>query len=269
MKKIMIKFIILIAVAVGAGFLYITHIERKSVFFPLKGLQAFPSDFNLAFRDVYLTTKDNIKLHSWFIPHEGAAYTLLFCHGNGSNISNRLDKILVLHQAKVNIFIIDYRGYGLSSGRPTEKGVYFDAQAGYDYLINRGDINPEQIILYGESLGSAVIIDLACREKVGGVIVEGAFSSGRDMGKILYPYIPKNILPDIFNSLEKIKRITAPKLFLHSLDDEIVPLELGEKLYQKAPEPKYFIKVSGGHNDICFEAKDKYLVAITVFLSKL
>ena len=265
----MIKFIILITVTVSTVFLYGKYLESKSVFFPLKGLQASPLDFNLAFRDVYLTTEDNIKLHGWFIPYEGAEHTLLFCHGNGSNISNRLDKILVLHRAKVNIFIIDYRGFGLSLGKPTEKGVYLDARAGYDYLINRGDINPEQIILYGESLGSAVIIDLACREKVGGLITEGAFSSGRDMGKIIYPYIPKNILPDIFNSLEKIKKITAPKLFLHSLDDEVVPFKLGKKLYQEAPEPKYFVEVSGGHNGIYLEPKDKCLLAITAFLSKL
>lgn len=265
----MLKLIIYITVAVGAVFFYAKYLETKSLFFPLKGLQTSPAEIGLTFQDVYLTTEDNIKIHGWFIPFQGAKYTLLFCHGNAGNISTRLDKILVLRQAKVNIFIIDYRGYGLSSGKPKELGIYLDAQAGYDYLINKRDLSLEQIILYGESLGVAVIIDLASREKVGGLIAEGAFSSGKDIGKIFYPYVPEFILPNIFNSLGKIKNIKVPKLFLHSADDEVIPIKLGKKLYQAALEPKYFAELSGGHNSIYFDSKDKYLLSIIVFLDKL
>lgn len=157
----MLKLIIYIAVAAGAVSLYAKYLEANSVFFPLKGLQTSPAEVGLTFQDVYLTTEDNIKIHGWFIPFQGAEYTLLFCHGNAGNISTRLDKILVLRQSKVNIFIIDYRGYGLSSGKPKELGIYLDVQAGYDYLINKRDLSLDQIILYGESLGAAVIIDLA------------------------------------------------------------------------------------------------------------
>lgn len=265
----MLRLIIYIVVSLGLVFLYGKYLAAKSVFFPSKGLQASPADIGLTFQDIYLNTKDGVQIHGWFMPCQGAEFTLLFCHGNAGNLSGRLDKILILRQAKVNIFIIDYRGYGLSSGKPKELGIYLDAQAGYDYLINKRGTNPEQIILYGESLGATVIIDLASREKVGGLIAEGAFSSGRDIGKVLYPYIPKFILPDIFDSLGKIKKIKAPKLFLHSAGDEVVPIKLGEKLYQAAPEPKYFVEISGGHNSIYFDSKDKYLLSIIAFLDKL
>jgi len=265
----MLKFIVYIVVGLGLVFLYVKYLEAKSVFFPSKGLQASPKDIGLTFQDIYLNTKDGVQIHGWFIPGQEAKYTLLFCHGNGGNLSGRLDKILILRQAKVNIFIIDYRGYGLSSGKPKELGIYLDAQAGYDYLIDKRGTDPEQIILYGESIGAAVIIDLASREKVGGLIAEGAFSSGRDIGKELYPYVPKFILPNIFDSLGKINKIKVPKLFLHSAGDEVVPIKLGEKLYRAAPEPKYFVEVSGGHNSIYFGSKDKYLVSIIAFLDKL
>ncbi len=269
MKQIMLKLIIYLAVTLGLVFLYVKYLEAKSVFFPSKGLQASPADIGLTFQDIYLNTKDSVQIHGWFIPGQEAKYTLLFCHGNGGNLSDRLDKILILRQAKVNIFIIDYRGYGLSSGKPKELGIYLDAKAGYDYLISKKNIKPDQIILYGESLGAAVIIDLASREKVGGLIAEGAFSSGRDIGKVLYPYVPKFILPNIFDSLGKINKVKVPKLFLHSAGDEVVPIKLGKKLYQAAPEPKYFLEVSGGHNSIYFDSKDKYLVSIIAFLDKL
>jgi len=265
----MLRLIIYIAASLGLIFLYVKHLEAKSVFFPSKGLQATPADIDLTFQEVYLNTKDGVQIHGWFLPHQEAKYTLLFCHGNGGNLSSRLDKILILEQAKVNIFIIDYRGYGLSSGKPKESGLYLDAKAGYDYLINKKNIKPEQIILYGESLGAAVIIDLASREKVGGLIAEGAFSSGRDIGKVFYPYVPKFILPNILDSLGKINKIKAPKLFLHSADDEIIPIKLGKKLYQAAPEPKYFVEVSGSHNSIYSDSENKYLVSIIAFLDKL
>jgi len=265
----MLRLIIYIVVSLGLIFLYAKYLEAKSVFFPSKGLGASPADIGLTFRDVYLNTKDGVQIHGWFLPHQEAKYTLLFCHGNGGNLSGRLDKILILHEAKVNIFIIDYRGYGLSSGKPKESGIYLDAKAGYDYLISKKNIKPEQIILYGESLGAAVTIDLASRDTVGGLIAEGAFSSGRDIGKVFYPYVPKFILPNIFDSLGKINKIKVPKLFLHSAGDEVVPIKLGEKLYRAAPEPKYFVEVSGGHNSIYFGSKDKYLVSIIAFLDKL
>ena len=263
------KLIIYIVVSLGLVFFYVKYLEAKSVFFPSKGLQASPGDISLTFQDVYLNTKDGVQIHGWFLPHQEAKYTLLFCHGNGGNLSGRLDKILVLRQAKVNIFIIDYRGYGLSSGKPTEKGVYLDAKAGYDYLISKKNIKPEQIVLYGESLGACVVIDLASRKKVRGLIAEGVFSSGQDIGKVFYPYVPKFILPNVFDSLGKINKIKIPKLFLHSAGDEVVPIKLGKKLYQAAPEPKYFVEIPGGHNSIYFDSKDKYLVSIITFLDKL
>ncbi|MCQ9205372.1 MAG: alpha/beta hydrolase, partial [Omnitrophica bacterium] len=115
---ISIRILVYLAVFAGLLFLYVRHLESKSIFFPSKVIEAIPSEFNLAFDDVYLLTADSVKIHGWFIPYDGAKYTLLFCHGNGGNISNRFDKIFFFRQLKLNILIIDYHGYGKSSGKP-------------------------------------------------------------------------------------------------------------------------------------------------------
>jgi hypothetical protein len=131
------------------------------------------------------------------------------------------------------------------------------------------NIAPGHVLLYGESLGSSVIIDLASKKDVGAVIVEGAFSSGKDIGRKHYPFIPRVFLPDIFDSIKKIKTVTAPKLFIHAADDEVVPFELGRKLYEESPGPKEFIKLPGYHNDAFLTSEGEYAEAIINFIDKV
>lgn len=265
----MLKFLVFVALAAALFFLYIKYIENTSVFFPAKDIEFTPSHVGLEFKDIYFETKDNLTINGWFIPCEGASYTLLFFHGNGGNISHRLDKVKVLRKAKVNIFLIDYRGYGKSQGKPTEKGVYIDSDAAYDYLITQENIGAKDIILYGESLGAAVAVDLASRKSVAGLILEGGFSSGRDMGKIIYPYLPKLLLPKVLDSSAKIKEITASKLFIHSGSDEVVPISLGRKLYDAAMPRKEFVEITGFHNSGFLECEEKYVVSIAKFIENL
>lgn len=265
MYKIIIYVIVIILLIWG----YVKYIELRGIFFPAKTVEYTPAAIHLQFEDVYLTAEDGVKLHGWFIPHESAAHTLLFFHGNAGNIGHRLDKISMLHNIGINIFIFDYRGYGKSQGRPSEKGVYFDAYAAYKYLVNTRHVYPEQIILYGESLGTAVAIHLAKDVRVGALILEGAFSSGKDLGGVIYPFIPKIFLPDKFDSVTKIKEISAPKLFLHSTDDEIVPIALAKKLFMCAPENKYLIELSGGHNSAFIDSQDRYISGIAAFIGIL
>lgn len=265
----MIKGIMYILVALGIFFAGVKYIETKGIFFPVKEIMLTPEVINLTFEDVYIKTQDNVQINSWFIPHEGARYTMLFFHGNAGNNGDRLDKILLLYGLKVNIFIIDYRGYGKSEGAPSEKGIYLDAKAAYDYLVNDRKIKPEQIILYGESLGAAVCIDLASKVEVKTLILEGAFSRGRDMARIIYPFLPPFLFSNTFDSFSKIKEINAPKLFIHSINDEIVPFESAQKLYQAAKPPKQFIDLTGGHNTAFLDSKDKYTSSIKTFIENL
>jgi fermentation-respiration switch protein FrsA (DUF1100 family) len=247
-------------------FVYIRYLERRGIYYPAREINFYPSDVNLTFEEIFVTTLDKLKINAWYIPSQQAKFTLLFCHGNAGNLMDRLDKIQVFHSIGVNIFIFDYRGFGKSQGRPGEQGIYLDAQAAYGYLVNTLKVNPSEIILYGESLGSAVAIDLARKKAVGGLIIEGGFSCGKDMAAKIYPFLPRFIFSDIFDSLAKIKEIHAPVLFIHSREDEIVPLRLAYKLYQQANPPKEFVELSGNHNVSFFDHLEKVTSSVSAFI---
>jgi fermentation-respiration switch protein FrsA (DUF1100 family) len=265
MLKVIVYIIILIALLFG----YAKFIELRGIFFPDKEIKSTPQSINLPFEDIYILTKDGLKINGWFIPSYNAKHTLLFCHGNAGNIAGRLDKIDTLHRLGVNIFIIDYRGFGRSQGRPSEKGIYLDAQAAYDYLTANRKIKPEAIILYGESLGGVAVINLASEVKILALITEGALSSGKDMAKELFPFLPAPFFSYKFDSLSKIKRANAPKLFLHSIDDEVVPFRMAQKLFSAAKEPKRLVQLNGGHNTAFLDYPAKYTFAISSFIDSL
>jgi len=269
LKEVIAKFLFYTLASIGIIFLYIKYIESKSIFFPEKSIDSTPAAAGLKFEQVEILSSDNLKLGGWFITHPQSTKTILFFHGNAGNISNRLDKIALIHKIKANIFIINYRGYGNSQGKPSEKGIYLDGQAAYDYLVNQRSIKPQSIILYGESLGGTVAVDLASKQEVGGLILEGTFSSGKDIGHRLYPFLPKFILPNLFDSLTKISNISAPKLFMHSKEDAVVAFDLGKKLYDASPEPKKFITLKGAHNSMFIDSQSQYLKALSDFIKSL
>ena len=258
-----------ILLGLGLIFAYVKYLEHKGVYYPTKDILVYPSSFGIPFKDIYITTEDKFKINGWFMPNPKAKHTLLFLHGNAGNIGDRIDKLQLLYHAGLNIFIIDYRGFGKSQGRPSEPGFYRDAFAAYDYLLNTIDIKPEQIILYGESLGSAIAVDLAFHRKVKALILEGAFSCGKDMAVKIYPFLPGFIFSNSFDSLTKVKEITASKLFIHSRDDKIVPFNLAKKLYDHAKGPKDFLEIRGDHNNAFLNFKELYVSSINAFIEKL
>tara|TARA_B100000315_G_C14513941_1_gene558322 strand:- start:65 stop:871 length:807 start_codon:yes stop_codon:yes gene_type:complete len=266
--SILVKIIVFLVFVTIVFFLYIKHLQTAAIFFPIKELETIPGDYPSAPHEISIETDDEETLSAWFLSGKRPNYTLLYLHGNGGNISHRLDKIEVLLKTGANVFIVDYRGYGESTGKPSEKGLYLDAKAAYEHL-NKIRIPGDKIILYGESLGGAVAIDLATKFKTRAIIIEGAFSSAKDMGRIFYPFIPPILLPDIFDSFSKIKEVNIPKLFIHSQDDEIVPFSLAEKLYENATQPKKLIKTKGGHNSGYVDSFDLYLSSIYEFIAGL
>jgi fermentation-respiration switch protein FrsA (DUF1100 family) len=214
-----------------------------------------------------IKTGDGIQLTGWFIPSPNPRATILLSHGNGGNISHRLDKIQMLHERGLDVLIYDYRGYGRSTGRPSEGGLYQDAQAVYDYLVDEKRVLPQKIVAYGESLGGAVAIDLACNRDVGGIIIESGFTSIHDMAKSVFLYIPEFVLSTRFDSLKKIQRLKTPKLIMHSPEDGIIPYKQGRKLFENAPEPKVFVTLMGGHNDGFLISEEVYIKAIDKFVT--
>ena len=257
--------VIVIAVVIG----YVKYIENRIIFYPMKDIEFTPDLVGLTFEDIYIKTQDNLQINGWFIPHDSAKYTLLLCHGNAGNLGHRLEKLLILHKIPLNIFIFDYRGYGKSQGKPCESGIYLDAAAAYDYLVNERKISPEHIVCYGESLGTAAAVHLAAGKKVGALIVESGFSRGKDMAKRIYPFLPAFLFSDTFDNLSRIKKIGAPKLFIHSKNDEIVPFSLARKLYDAAPGPKRFTELIGGHNTAFLDSQQDYLASIKAFIEGL
>jgi fermentation-respiration switch protein FrsA (DUF1100 family) len=267
-RRTMKILIFIIAVPV---FLFFSErfLEHKSLYFPYRAINATPEDIGLEYEDINIRTRDGIRLSTWFIPSEDSRAVLLFCHGNGGNISHRLEKIWILNRLGLDILIFDYRGYGKSSGRPSEDGLYIDAETVYDHMVNERSLSPQKIIGYGESLGSPVIINLALKKEMAGIIIEEAFMSVKDMAKEHFPFIPAFLLKNSYNSLRMIKNVQIPKLVFHSINDEIVPFEQGERIFVMASEPKEFVKLRGGHNDAFIVSEEIYSSGIDRFVARL
>ncbi len=248
--------------------MFYARVENFFIFFPQTAHDFHPKDMDLNYRDVYFNSEDGTGLHGWFFPLKGGRPIILFCHGNAGNISHRLDNIMRLLEKKIQVFIFDYRGYGESSGSPTEKGIYMDGRAAYDYLVRDEHFIPREIVLFGRSLGAAVAIDVALRREVRSIIIESAFSSTRDMAKTMFPLgFLSSIIPNNYNNLEKIRRLNIPKLIIHGEEDEIVPFNMGMSLFEASGEPRYFFPIKGaGHNDTYLLGGERYFQNITSFI---
>lgn len=266
----MIEKILYYAVLLVALWLFLRWFERHNVYQPFRALAGAPDEVGLKFEDVTFAAPDGVKLHGWYLPADGARFTLLLSHGNGGNISHRIGKLLLLRALGVNVFIYDYRGYGRSEGQPSEAGTYQDALAACDWLRASKGAVPGQVIAYGESLGSAVAVELAVQRPVAGVALESPFTSVPDMARAIYPWLPLRWLCAIrYDSLSKIVRLKAPLLVFHSPTDEIVPFEQGEKLFAAAPEPKRFVRLRGYHNDGFEVSEEVYQQALREFIKGL
>ncbi len=263
MQTVISLIVVLVLVVVS-----VRYVESRSIFYPARSIAATPVDIGLPFEDVFIKTRDNVTINAWLVKSSMGRGTLIFCHGNAGNIGDRLEKVLLFHQMGFSVLLVDYRGYGKSQGRPDEAGIYKDAAAAYDYLRSRGDIDHSRIIGYGESLGGAVIIDLAVKRDLAALIVDSSFTSAADMAKTIYPFIPSFLLGTKLDSAAKVHAVTIPKLFIHSRADEIVPFRLGERLYQAAAQPKEFLEISGGHNDTPADAREKMARGTIVFLRR-
>lgn len=244
---------------------YLYTKQPAMVFYPLKEIEATPKDWGLSYESLKLNASDTIS--AWYIPHSEAEKTILFFHGNGGNMSHRGDSIYLFHKLKLNVLIIDYPGYGESDGHPFERGLYQSADAAWKYLVSDKNIKAENIIIFGRSLGGAVAVDLAARVNAGGVILESTFSSIRDIIDIAYPVLSHFIyLRYSFNSLEKIQKVNSPILIIHSPDDEVIPFELGQRLFENISSEKEFLQIAGGHNDGFMQSIRPYMQTLRIFI---
>ena len=242
-------------------------LQDRLVYFPTRELEATPRALGLGYEDVRLTAEDGVRLHGWFIAAPVARATVLFFHGNGGNISHRLERVAIFRQLGLNAFLLDYRGYGRSGGRPSEEGTYRDARAAWNYLTETRGLAAAGIILYGESLGGAVATHLAAERTAGAVIVESSFTSILDLGAEVYPWLPVRWISRYdYPSAQNLARVDAPVLVIHSRQDEIIPFHHGQALYAAAHEPKAFLEIRGGHNDGPQAYGSQYVEGLDSFL---
>ncbi len=234
------------------------------LYFPARGFEATPADVGLDCRELTIETDDGERLHAWWLAVEAATLGhVLLCHGNAGNIGDRVVHAALLTAVGFDVLLFDYRGYGRSSGKPSEEGTYRDARAARAALLAQPGTDAARVLYLGESLGGAVALALAVESPPAGLVLQSTFTGVRDAARVHYPFIPAGLIPDAYPSLRLIRELRAPLLVLHGERDDIVPLTHGRALFDAAPEPKrieVFPKV--GHNDLVPLAGKAYAEAI-------
>jgi fermentation-respiration switch protein FrsA (DUF1100 family) len=241
------------------------------LFFPERALSWSPGELGLSYADLSVPTLDGERLHGWWIPASGgsAVAHVLVLHGNGGNIAGRVDLAQVLTSvARLDVLLLDYRGYGRSTGRPSEQGTSLDARAGLAALRAQPGVDPTRVFYLGESLGGAVALELALSAPPRGLILQSTFTSVRDMARLHYPFIPAPVIPDAYPSLRRVRGLRSPLLVLHGDHDEVVPASHGQALFDAAPEPKRLHVFPGaGHANILDLARRGFQDAIAGFVA--
>jgi uncharacterized protein len=252
------------AAAVAAVFLAgcpMPSIETM-VFFPDRDMPArSPADVE----DRTLVTRDGVKLHAWRAGPSDARFVLVWSHGNAGNIANRYETLQALARRGLGVLAYDYRGYGRSEGRPSESGVYLDAEAAYDSERERG-VAAERIVAFGESLGSAVSAELAARRPCAALAVVSPFTTLREVARSHYGFLG-GLAGSRFDALSRVEKLDRPVFVAHGDRDEIVPYALGERLYAAARGPKRFFTARGYHHNDVFDAPG-LLEALDEFLAR-
>lgn len=277
-KAIRIVVLLVLALAVYAT-VHIYNIwdtQRDSIFEPDPVLQTTPARLGVPFEELHIPSGNGTEhgeLHAWWIPAEKhVAPTVLYLHGNARNIAHNLESVLHYRELGCNLLLVDYRGYGKSTGgKPSEDKVYEDAEAAWQYLLKQRGVKPQQTFIYGLSLGSAIAVDLAVRHpEAAGLIMESSFTSMRAMGELRYEFLPVDLLLNQrFETLQKIQQLKIPVLLIHGTWDQRIPYEMSQRLFAVAPQPKSLLLIEGGdHSNSRAIGWVEYRNAVTAFIKQ-
>ena len=259
MKRVLIRSLLLVLLAY-AGFVGLVWLfAERLIFLPPRERYARTEEMLL------IPRPGGGSIAAVHLRNPHARYTVLFSHGNGEDLGNNLEFLARMRDAGFDVLAYDYSGYGLSTGRPSERAAYVDAEAAYDYLTRTAGVPPERIIVHGRSLGGALAAHVASRRPVAGLVLESTFTS---IFRVVRPY---PLVPfDRFRTEDRMPRITAPVLVIHGTDDGVVPFWHGERLYEMAKGPKRHLWVEGaGHNDLGWVADQEYWHALWDFALSL
>lgn len=245
-----IEIIVVLFVAYSVLGWTLYFMQATFLYRPVRDVTYTPEELGLDFEKVTYKSEDGLHISGWYIPSEGSKLTVLFCHGNGGNMMHRLDSINIFNNMGLNCFIFDYRGYGNSEGTPSEEGTYMDAMGAYKWLTMEKKVPPDDIIIFGRSLGASVAAHLASRVDARTLIIESAFTSYVDIGRKFYPYMPVRWFARFsYETIEYIKKVHCPLMIIHSRNDDLVPFEFALELHEAANEPKELVEIFGSHND--------------------
>lgn len=248
------------------------YLGQTSMVFPRGGtVWRTPADpeFGWKYEDVTLNVGEETT-HGWYLPIENARGTLLFCHANAGTVADRFRSYEVFRRLRLNVFIFDYGGYGNSTGTPSEERCYADARAAWNYLIDKLGETPDRVVIFGRSLGGGVAADLAATTQPAGVILESTYVSIVQMGHEIFPFTPvDSLIRYRFETDKKIGQIKVPILIVHSPDDEVISYRHGLQLYDMAPEPKSFLRISGDHYTGWYESGSVYTEGLEKFLKSI
>jgi len=268
----MLKFILVVAACYGLLVVVVYFMQGRMLYLsgvPGRTLTMTPTNVGMDYQDVSIETTDGVTLHGWFITGR-SSQVLLFFHGNAGNISHRLDSIRLFQDLGLSVLIIDYRGYGQSEGRTTERGIYRDADAAWRYLIEDRGIVASDIVIFGRSLGASVASRLAAQQQPLALIVESSFTSVPDIAQHLYPWLPARWLSRLSHATrDYVRDVRCPVLVVHSRDDEIIPFHHGEAIYASANEPRTLLALRGTHNDAFLRDERTYIEGVRTFLTGL
>ncbi len=260
---------LLLGYAALAALLYV--FQSRFVYFPEMGGvdRATPAQLQLPFEEVRIATPDGEVLHGWFVPAPQARATVLFLHGNAGSIVHRLDWLPMFQRLRLSALLVDYRGFGQSTGQPSEAGTHADAEAAWQHLTEDRHVPPGRIVVVGESLGGAVAAHLAARARPAALVLHSAFTSAPDLAADLYPFLPARWLTRYaYDTLAAVRELRCPLLVAHSPGDEIVPLAHGRRLYEAASVPKQWLELAGGHNDGFIFMREEWTHRFEEFLQR-
>jgi fermentation-respiration switch protein FrsA (DUF1100 family) len=245
-----LKWVILAVLGYGGLLALIYLFQRSLMYFP-DTARTPPAQAGLSqAQEVTLTSSDGERLIAWHVAPHGTKPVVLYFHGNGGALNLRARRFAWLTADGIGLVALSYRGYGGSTGKPSEEGLICDAAAAYDFAAAR--YPAKRIVLWGESLGSAVAIALAAQREVGALVLDAPFTSAADLGAAFFPFAPVRwLMKDTFRSDQRIARVSAPILVLHGERDRIVPISFGERLFKLAHAPKRMVRFpNGGHVDL-------------------
>jgi len=268
MKRMLSNILITLALGYAILVALVFALQSRLIYFPDTVIAVTPQAYGLVYEDVRIRTDDGETLSAWLIQSPAPRGAVLLFHGNAGNISHRIEYAKMFQGLGYSTLLVDYRGYGASTGSPSEEGTYRDAAASWRWLTETRGVKPADVVIFGESLGGGVATWLAAKHAPRALVLASTFTSATDLASQIYPFLPVRLISRYrYESLGRVAKMSVPVFIAHSPQDEIIPYAHGRRLFDAAREPKTFLEMRGGHNEGFVFAREEWVKALAAFLN--